>query len=565
MAERLTGADIAWRTAISNGIRNVVGYIGGANIPLYDRLSGYLRENGGPLRHIQPRHEQGGVHIAEGMARVTGEVQLVSVTSGPGGTNLTTGLADAYADSVPIVAWTGQVARPFIGKQAFQEVDMVGVAKPITKATYQPMSAVEVQEAVNNAFYDARMGRPGPVLVDIPKDVQLEKADFEDMEPKSIDNRHLLGESPAQLQQLACLLDQAQRPYVLVGQGVILSKAQTQFLEFVEKSGVAVATTLHALRALPRKHPQSLGMPGMHGTNAANKTTELADLVIGIGCSFDDRVVGRARDYAPNAYVAHIDIDPSQRYAYMRADLEIQADAATALDFLQQRIARKTYPEWWNAIRKFQEEQEREITTPALSGHSLSLGTPEVLHYLSEVTSGNGIFVYDVGQHQMFGGLYGDVDMSSGGYGTMGFALPAAIGAMIAAPERPVYAIFGEGGFQMTMQELAVVREENLDLKMLLLNNGYLGMVRQWQEMFNGGNYVKTKFNYLPDFVALAHAYGIPAERVSSRSEYQDAIRRMVEAKGPYFLEIMVDPEENVWPMVPPGATAHEVILKKPN
>ena len=552
---KLTGAQIVCESLLKEGVEVIFGFPGGAILPFYDTLPQYPQ-----LRHILVRHEQGAAHAADGYARATGRAGICCATSGPGATNLVTGIANAQLDSSPVIAITGQVARPFIGKDAFQEVDITGITLPITKHNYLVLSAAELATVFKEAFYIATTGRQGPVLIDIPRDVFVEQADFH--YPAKVDlpgYKTILRGHPAQIKKATQLINQATCPVIISGRGVILSRAYDELRELAEKAQIPVVTTLLGVSSFPENHMLSLGMMGMHGTAYANMAVDSADLVIAIGMRFDDRATARVSGFAPKARIIHIDIDPAEIGKNVTVDIPIVGDVKNVLRELNKQVVSQTRVDW---IRQLETWRQEHPSTTIREGEEL---IPQyVIHSIYEVTDGNAIIVTGVGQNQMWAAQHfcykkPNSFISAGGLGTMGFELPAAIGVKVGCPEETVWCIAGDGGFQMTIQELATVVQERTAIKIAIINNGYLGMVRQWQELFYQRRYVATPLMG-PDFVKIAEAYGIPGLRVKTRREVVPAIQKAMEEQGPFLLDFMVEPEENVYPMVPPGATLAEII-----
>jgi len=551
----LTGAQIVCESLIKEGVEVIFGFPGGAILPFYDTLPQYPQ-----LRHILVRHEQGAAHAADGYARATGRVGVCCATSGPGATNLVTGLANAHLDSSPVIAITGQVARPFIGKDSFQEIDITGITLPITKHNHLALSAAELAGVFKEAFYIATTGRPGPVLIDIPRDVFVERADFH--YPAKVDipgYKPTLRGHPAQIKKAAQFINQASRPVIISGRGIILSKAYDELKELAEKAQIPVITTLLGIGSFPENHMLSLGMLGMHGMAYANMAVNNADLIIAIGMRFDDRATARVSGFAPKARIIHIDIDPAEIGKNVRVDVPIVGDARNVLRELNKQVVAQTHVDW---IRQLEEWRQEHPSTTIREGEEL---LPQyVVRSICDVTDGNAIIVTGVGQNQMWSAQHfcykkPNSLISSGGLGTMGFELPAAIGVKVGCPEETVWCVAGDGGFQMTIQELATAAQERTAVKIAILNNGYLGMVRQWQELFYERRYVATPLMG-PDFVKIAEAYGIPGLRVKSRREVVPAIQKAMEHDGPFLIDFVVEPEENVYPMVPPGAALAEII-----
>ena len=556
----LTGAKIIWECLVREGVDTVFGYPGGAILPAYDAMLGY------PIRHVLVRHEQGAAHMADGYARASGRVGVVVATSGPGATNLVTGLATAMMDSSPVVAITGQVGSGLLGTDAFQEVDITGITLPITKHNYLVTRAADVAPAIREAFAVARSGRPGPVLVDITKDAQqgLAEFDWESAEPK----RHLrhIPAFPdrATLDQALQMLNGAQRPIILAGHGIQLSGARAEVLALAEKADVPFALTLLGLGAIPATHPLSLGMMGMHGEAWVNQAIQEADLLLAFGMRFDDRVTGKLKAYAPGAKKIHIDIDASELNKVVPVDLPIGGDLREVLKALLPGVQVADRSAWLERIRGWKGDSAvRDIQNLPDDGH---LYAAHVMHDLWRLTEGRAVVVTDVGQHQMWEAQYYHHDeerslITSGGAGTMGFALPAAIGAKLACPDAEVWVVAGDGGFQMTQAELITAVQEQVKINVAIVNNGYLGMVRQWQELFYEGRYAATPI-LSPDFVKLADAYGIPGERVGRRSDLAAAVARARAAAGTALVEFKVEQEDSVYPMVPAGAALHEMIRR---
>jgi len=551
----LTGAQIVCESLVKEGVEVIFGFPGGAILPFYDTLPQYPQ-----FRHILVRHEQGAVHAADGYARATGKVGVCCATSGPGATNLVTGLANAHLDSSAVIAITGQVARPFIGKDSFQEIDITGITLPITKHNYLVLSAAEMAGVFKEAFYIASTGRPGPVLIDIPRDVFVEQADFH--YPAKVDipgYKPTLRGHPAQIKKAAQLINQASRPVIISGRGIILSKAYEELKELSEKAQIPVVTTLLGIGSFPENHMLSLGMLGMHGMANANMAVDSADLIMAVGMRFDDRATGRVSGFAPRARIIHIDIDPAEIGKNVRVDVPIVGDARNVLRELNKQVVAQTHVDWISQLEEWRQEHP---STTIREGEEL---LPQyVIHSICEVTDSNAIIVTGVGQNQMWSAQHfcykkPNSLISSGGLGTMGFELPAAIGVKVGCPEETVWCVAGDGGIQMTIQELATAAQERTAVKIAILDNGFLGMVRQWQELFYERRYVATPL-VGPDFVKIAEAYGIPGLRVKKRREVVPAIQKAMEHEGPFLIDFVVEPEENVYPMVPPGAALAEII-----
>ena len=553
---KLTGGQIVCESLIKEGVDVVFGIPGGAILPLYQTMYYYPQ-----IRHILTRHEEGASMAADGYARVTGKVGVCMATSGPGATNLVTGITTAQMDSVPMVAITGQVSRAAIGRDAFQETDVTGITLPVTKHNYLVMNASEIAEAIKEAFYIANTGRPGPVLVDIPKDVFTETADFH--YPDSVDlpgYKPVMDGHPAQIKRAAQLIAEAKRPVILAGHGVIISRGYDELRELAEKAQIPVITTLLGRSAFPDDHALFVGMPGMHGVAYASLAIDEADLVIGLGMRFDDRITGKISAFAPNAKVIHVDIDPAEIDKNVHADVPIVGDLARVLKQLNQIVQPETHPEWLKRIDELRQDH------PSLRIRETDKLLPQyVVRDLCEATEGSAIVVTGVGQHQMWAAQHyahkeSNSFITSGGLGSMGFEVPAAMGAQVGQPDRVVWSICGDGGFQMTMSELATIVENNIPVKFAIFNNGYLGMVRQWQEIFYQKDYFSTHYTGNPDFVKLAEAFGIHGIRVNRREESIEAIREAMAHPGPVLVDFMVEDEENVYPMIPPGETVAELM-----
>lgn len=562
--DEITGSQAVLEACITEGVDTIFGYPGGAIMPIYDALYDYNDK----LKHILVRHEQGGIHAAQGYARSSGKVGVVFATSGPGATNLVTGLADAMIDSTPLVAITGQVFAHLLGTDAFQETDVVNITTPVTKWNYQVTDATEIPAVLAKAFYIARSGRPGPVLIDITKNAQIQKFGYEgytscnhvrSYRPKPIIRKEYIEEA-------ARLINAAEKPFVLFGQGVILGKAEKEFKAFIEKAGIPSAWTILGLSALPTGHPLNVGMLGMHGNYGPNLLTNECDVLIAIGMRFDDRVTGRLDKYAKQAKVIHLDIDPSEIDKNVKAAVGVWGDCKETLPLLTKLVETKVHTQWLEKFRACDAEENKEVIFEELHPSNSIMTMGEVIRNLNDLTDGNAIIVTDVGQHQMVACRYAKFNQSksnitSGGLGTMGFALPAAIGAKFGAPDRTVVAVIGDGGVQMTIQELGTIMQTGIDVKILILNNEFLGMVRQWQQLFNDRRYSFVDIAS-PDFVMVAKGYGIEGQKVTQRETLKDALQAMLNHKGSYLLEVMVGKENNVFPMVPQGCSVSEVRLK---
>lgn len=559
---KITGAQAVMKSLVAEDVKTIFGYPGGAIMPIYDALYDYQYS----VNHILVRHEQGAIHAAQGFARTSGKTGVVFATSGPGATNLITGLADALIDSTPLVCITGQVASHLLGTDAFQETDVVGISMPITKWNCQVTKAADIPAAIAKAFYIAQSGRPGPVLIDITKDAQFGEMEYNYQKCTEIRSyRPKPKLNFAKLEEAASLINNAKKPYLLIGQGIMLSNAEEELLKFVEKSGIPVASTLLGLGAFPNNHPLYVGYLGMHGDYAPNIKTNECDVLIAVGMRFDDRVTGDVSRYAKQAKVVHIDIDASELNKIIKADVAVHADAKDALKVLIDLAERKQHSNWH---QEFKDAKELEISTLQESADKLfseEMKMDEVIKMLSEITSGEAVVVTDVGQHQMMTARYykynkSKSNITSGGLGTMGFALPAAIGAKFGAPQKTVVAIIGDGGFQMTLQELGTILQSKVDIKIIILNNRFLGMVRQWQQLFFEKRYSFTEM-ISPDFVALCKAYSIEAKKVEAREDLKSSLLEMLNHQGSYLLEVMVAKEENVFPMITTGASVSEIRL----
>lgn len=563
VSKSISGSVAVLEIFIAENVDTIFGYPGGAIMPIYDAIYDYQER----LNHILVRHEQGAIHAAQGYARSSGNVGVVFATSGPGATNLVTGLADAQIDSTPLVCITGQVYAHLLGTDAFQETDVINITTPVTKWNYQVTDATEIPSVLAKAFYIAKSGRPGPVLIDITKNAQLQMFDYTGYTKCN----HIRSYRPKPLvrkqyiQEAAKLINAAQKPFVLFGQGVILGKAENEFKTFIEKGGLPAAWTILGLSALPTDHPLNVGMLGMHGNYGPNVLTNECDVLIAVGMRFDDRVTGRLDKYAKQAKIIHLDIDPSEIDKNVKATVPVWGDCKETLPLLTAAIEKRNHSKW---IEKFHEYKKVETDTciqKELNPVTEQLTMGEVINVLNELTGGNAIIVTDVGQHQMVACRYAKFtksksNITSGGLGTMGFALPAALGAKVGAPARPVVAIIGDGGFQMTLQEMGTIMQNDIDVKIIILNNQFLGMVRQWQELFNERRYSFTDIES-PDYVALAKAYRIEGKRVSERDKLKNDLKEMLDYKGAYLLEVMVGKENNVFPMVPQGCSVSEIRL----
>ena len=563
--ENISGSEAVLRAFVAEGVETIFGYPGGAIMPIYDALYDYHDK----LTHILVRHEQGAIHAAQGFARVSGRTGVVFATSGPGATNLVTGLADAMIDSTPVVCITGQVFAHLLGTDAFQETDVINITTPVTKWNYQVTDANEIPHVLAKAFYIAGSGRPGPVLIDITKNAQLQMFDYKGYEkcdhirsyrPKPIVRKEYI-------EQAAKLINEAERPFVIFGQGVILGKAEKEFQKFIEKAGIPAAWTIMGMSAIPTNHPLGVGMLGMHGNYGPNLLTNECDVLIAIGMRFDDRVTGRLDKYAKQAKVIHLDIDPSEIDKNVKAIVPVWGDCKETLPLLTELVQQKVYPQWLQKFNDCMKKEEEKCIKAEMNPDTEVLTMGEVITAINELTKGDAVIVTDVGQHQMVACRYAKYNQSksnitSGGLGTMGYALPAAIGAKYGAPERTVIAIIGDGGIQMTIQELGTIMQFKPDVKIIILNNKFLGMVRQWQELFHKNRYSFVDIQS-PDFVMVAKGYGIEGKSVCKREDVKTALKEMLDHKGSYLLEVIVGKENNVFPMVPQGRGVAEVVLSK--
>jgi len=560
----ISGSQAVLLSLIEEGVDIIFGYPGGAIMPIYDALYDFNDR----LKHILVRHEQGGIHAAQGFARSSGRVGVVFATSGPGATNLVTGLADSQIDSTPVVCITGQVFAHLLGTDAFQETDVINITTPVTKWNYQVTDASEICSVMAKAFYIAKSGRPGPVLIDITKNAQLQKIKFDGYSKCD----HIRSYRPKPkvrreyIEQAAELINKAEKPFVIFGQGIILGKAENEFREFIEKSGLPAAWTILGLSALATDHPLNVGMLGMHGNYGPNVLTNECDVLIAIGMRFDDRVTGRLDKYAKQAKVIHLDIDPAEIDKNVKATVPVWGDCKETLPVLTQLLEKRDHTKWLSKFKDYMKEEIELVINEELNPTTEKMTMGEVINILNQLTKGDAIIVTDVGQHQMVACRYAKFNQSksnvtSGGLGTMGFALPAAIGAKFGAPERTVVAIIGDGGFQMTLQELGTIMQSGINVKIMILNNEFLGMVRQWQQLFHDKRYSFVDITS-PDFVMIAKGYGIEGQRVSERANLQAALETMLNHESSYLLEVMVGKENNVFPMVPQGCSVAEIRLK---
>ena len=564
MARRLTGAEILLESLIAEGVDTVFGYPGGSIITVYDKMYHY----GDRLRHVLVRHEQGAIHAAQGYARATGRPGVVIVTSGPGATNVITGVADAMVDSTPVVVITGQVGNAMLGTDAFQETDVVGMTGPIDKWTYQIRRSEDVAEAVAKAFHIAGTGRPGPVVLDFTRDAQVGEADVEYRPCTHIRSDALPAPaSETAIDAAARLIDEAERPFVVFGQGVVLSHAEEQLKAFLKKGGIPAASTMLGLSALPSDFPYYVGMAGMHGNIASNMMTQHCDVLIAVGMRFSDRVTGNPSTYAPRAKVIHIDVDRTEIGKIIPVDVGILGDAAEVLERLTDRIRFSFHDEWAALARRYDRVEAEKVSGPETAPAEGPINMGEVVSQVAELSGHRAVIVTDVGQNQLMGARYSRFAqtrsfISSGGLGTMGFGLPAAIGAKIGAPDRQVCVFVGDGGIQMTLQEFGTIMQEGTAVKVVLLNNNWLGNVRQWQELFYERRYSQTRM-LNPDYSLIAKAYGIRYRCVEDRAELADAVREMLDAPEAFLLDARVREEGMVYPMVPGGRRMDEILLNK--
>ena len=559
---KISGSEAVIKCLLEEGVDIIYGYPGGAIMPVYDELYKYQDK----IYHVLTRHEQGATHSAQGFARISGRVGVAIATSGPGATNLVTGIADAQIDSTPMVCITGQVSSHLLGSDAFQETDIIGISTPVTKWNYQITKASEIPKILAKAFFIAKSGRPGPVLIDITKDAQFEEFNFS---YKKINRIRSYKPTPViemdKIQEAADLINNAKKPLIVWGQGVILGNAENEFKELIEKSGIPAAWTILGASAIPTAHPLNVGMLGMHGNYAPNVLTNECDVLIAIGMRFDDRVTGDVNRYAKQARIIHFEIDPAEINKNIKVDIAVLGDAKKTLSKIQPLITKKSHKNWLDKFKKLYEIEYDKVIDGELNPSKKGLTMGEVIKEINRQTNGDAAIVSDVGQHQMVACRYAKFNKSksnitSGGLGTMGFALPAAIGAKMASPYREVVAVIGDGGYQMTIQELGTVFQTKAAVKIVVLNNDFLGMVRQWQQMFFDKRYASTEM-VNPDFVKIAEGYFLKAKRVSERKYLADAVEEMIKSDEPYFLEVVVEKEGNVFPMIPTGSSVSEIRL----
>ncbi|WP_339905454.1 biosynthetic-type acetolactate synthase large subunit [uncultured Cyclobacterium sp.] len=560
---QIRGAEIVIKSLVAENAKFIFGYPGGAIMPVYDALYDYMDQ----IQHILTRHEQGAIHAAQGYARVSGKVGVCMATSGPGATNLITGMADALIDSTPLVCITGQVLSPLLGTDAFQETDVVGISMPATKWNIQVRRVEDIAPAIAKGFHIARSGRPGPVLIDITKDAQLALGDYNYVPCLNIRSyRPYPKVEDSVIDAAAELINNAKRPYLLYGQGVILGKAESQLKAFLDKTGIPAACTLLGTGALSEDHPNYVGKLGMHGNYAPNMLTNKCDVLISVGMRFDDRVTGDVKRYAKQAKVIHLELDPAEINKIVKADVPVLGDCKVSLEKLVEKVEKKEHPEWFKQFRALEAEEKRVVVGNDLSPTKNGLTMGEVIRHINEFKADDAILVTDVGQHQMVAWRYFEyktsrTQVTSGGLGTMGFSLPAALGAQLHDYSKEVICVVGDGGIQMTIQELGAIMQTKAPVKVVLLNNNFLGMVRQWQQLFFDKRYSFTELDN-PDFIKIAEAYNFKVQIVDERADLRQAVAEMFVHDGPYFLEVKVEKEDNVFPMIATGSSVEEVRLK---
>jgi acetolactate synthase-1/2/3 large subunit len=559
---KISGSEAVVKCLIAEGVDIIYGYPGGAIMPVYDELYKFQNE----IHHVLTRHEQGATHSAQGYARISGKVGVAIATSGPGATNLVTGLADAQIDSTPMVCITGQVASSLLGSDAFQETDIVGISTPVTKWNHQVTKAEDIPEVLAKAFYIAKSGRPGPVLIDITKDAQFELFDFKYSKVNGIRSYVPVPALDNESIELAAkMINSSKKPLIVWGQGVILGNAEKEFKDFVEKTGIPAAWTIMGVSAIPTSHPLNVGMVGMHGNYAPNKLTNECDLLIAIGMRFDDRVTGNLNSYAKQAKIIHFEIDPAEVDKNVKVDVAVLGNAKDSLKQVIPLVNKKSHDKWLTKFKDLLDIEYKKVIKNDLFPSKQGLTMGEVLKEINNYTNGDAAIVSDVGQHQMIACRYAKFNKSrsnitSGGLGTMGFALPAAIGAKMACPEREVVAVIGDGGYQMTIQELGTIFQSKVPVKIVVLNNNFLGMVRQWQQLFFDKRYASTEL-INPDFTTIAKGYFIESKKVTKRQDLSAAVEQMIKSKDSFFLEVVVEKEDNVFPMIPSGASVSEIRL----
>ena len=559
---KISGSEAIIKCLLEENVDLIYGYPGGAIMPFYDSLYNFQDK----INHVLVRHEQGATHAAQGYSRSSGKVGVVIATSGPGATNLVTGIADAQIDSTPMVCITGQVASNLLGSDAFQETDIIGITTPITKWNYQITKASEISTILSKAFYIARSGRPGPVLIDITKDAQFEMTEFLYEKHKKLRSYNPKPEiSDNSITDACALINKAKKPFILFGQGVILANAEKEFKKLIEKTGIPSAWTILGLSALATDHPLNVGMLGMHGNYGPNVLTNECDLLIAVGMRFDYRVTGNLNYYAKQAKIIHLEIDPAEINKNVKVDVAVLGDLKNTLPKIIEKVEEKKYEKWLEKFRELNQIEYDKVIKDDLFPKKEKITMGEVIHQINIATKGNAIIVTDVGQHQMVACRYAKFNESksnitSGGLGTMGFALPAAIGAKMGAPKREVIAVIGDGGFQMTIQELGTIFQTGVPVKIVVLNNDFLGMVRQWQQLFFDKRYSSTEM-VNPDFVAIANGYQIESERISKREDLKESIQKMIDSPNPFFMEVVVGKEDNVFPMIPTGESVSNMRL----
>ena len=559
---KISGSEAIIKCLLEENVELIYGYPGGAIMPFYDSLYNYQDK----INHVLVRHEQGATHAAQGYSRSSGKVGIVIATSGPGATNLVTGIADAQIDSTPMVCITGQVSSNLLGSDAFQETDIIGITTPITKWNYQITKASEIASIFSKAFYIARSGRPGPVLIDITKDAQFEMTDFLYKKHKKLRSYNPKPEISDNSISDACrLINKAKKPFIIFGQGVILANAEEEFRVMMEKTGIPSAWTILGLSAVATDHPLNVGMVGMHGNYGPNVLTNECDLLIAVGMRFDDRVTGNLNHYAKQAKIIHLEIDPAEINKNVKVDVAVLGDLKNTLPKIIEKVEIKKHEKWLQKFRELNQIEYDKVIKDDLFPKKEKISMGEVIHHINIATNGNAIIVTDVGQHQMVACRYAKFNESksnitSGGLGTMGFALPAAIGAKMGAPKREVIAVIGDGGFQMTIQELGTIFQTGVPVKIVVLNNDFLGMVRQWQQLFFDKRYSSTEM-VNPDFIAIANGYQIESERISKRENLKKSIQKMIDSPNPFFMEVVVGKEDNVFPMIPTGESVSNMRL----
>ena len=559
---KISGSEAVIKCLINEGVEIIYGYPGGAIMPVYDELFKYQDK----IHHVLTRHEQGATHAAQGFARISGKVGVAIATSGPGATNLVTGLADAQIDSTPMICITGQVSSKLLGSDAFQETDIIGISTPITKWNYQITKASEIPEIFAKAFYIAKSGRPGPVLIDITKDAQFELFDFSYNKINGIRSYNPIPEiDKNKIKEAAKLINKAKKPLIVWGQGVILGNAEKELIDLVEKTGIPAAWTILGASAIPTEHPLNVGMLGMHGNYAPNVKTNECDILIAIGMRFDDRVTGDVTRYAKQAQIIHFEIDPAEVNKNIEVDIAVLGNAKDTLREIIKYVETNSHKNWLKEFSDLYKVEFNKVIDAEINPTKKGLTMGEVIKHINKHTKGDAAIVTDVGQHQMVACRYANFrnsksNITSGGLGTMGFALPAALGAKMAAPHREVVAVIGDGGYQMTIQELGTIFQTKAAVKIVVLNNDFLGMVRQWQQLFFDKRYASTEM-VNPDFVKIAEGYYIKAKRVNKRDDLAPAIEEMIKSKEPYFLEVVVEKEANVFPMIPTGSSVSDIRL----